>query len=179
MRLISPTRVDSPPSPYLSAFVTPTGQSHRFVSQKGGILLANLLQGSRSTFSCVSFSSFFGLQRRHVGYTNFGTCEIANSIGRVSETAIPSRTEKSRQSVVKSLHIQLLLNDTMTPYGATFLMITVTICPASSLSPWILMRSRAISNVNVNFLLSPHCSLPPGSTCALTRTQPPLNRPCG
>src|SRR5262245_57151206 len=52
-------------------------------------------------------------------------------------------------------------------------MITVEISPASSLSPAILMRSRAISNVN--FTLSPHCSLPPGSTCARTRAQPPLN----
>ena len=32
------------------------------VSKKGGILLANLLQGSRSTFSCVRFPSFFAFQ---------------------------------------------------------------------------------------------------------------------
>jgi hypothetical protein len=32
------------------------------VSQKGGILLANLLQSSSSTFSCVSFPDFFAFQ---------------------------------------------------------------------------------------------------------------------
>jgi hypothetical protein len=32
------------------------------VSKNGGILLANLLQGSRSTFSYTSFSSFFAFQ---------------------------------------------------------------------------------------------------------------------
>lgn len=79
--------------------------------------------------------------------------------------------------VVMFLNVQFFLNETMTPYGATFLMITVEICPAASLSPAILMRSWAISNVN--FTGSPHCSLPPGSTFALTRVQSPLNRPCG
>src|SRR5262245_57279434 len=34
-------------------------QSHQFVSFKGGILLANLFQSSRSTFSWGSFLSFF------------------------------------------------------------------------------------------------------------------------
>ena len=34
----------------------------RFVSKKGGILLANLFQGSRSTFSQGSFPSFFAFE---------------------------------------------------------------------------------------------------------------------
>ena len=37
----------------------------------GRILLANLFQGSRSTFSCVSFPSVFCLPSRHVGHIHF------------------------------------------------------------------------------------------------------------
>ena len=46
----------------------------------GRILLANLFQGSRSTFSCVSFPSVFCLPSRHVGHIHFDTFEFANSI---------------------------------------------------------------------------------------------------
>ena len=96
---------------------------------------------------------------------------------RVSTNSLAYRKIQTICGVVMFLNVQFFLNETMTPYGATFLMITVEICPAASLSPAILMRSWAISNVN--FTGSPHCSLPPGSTFALTRVQPPLNRPCG
>src|SRR2546430_11700350 len=37
-------------------------RSHQFVSKTRGILLANQLQSSGSTFSCVSFPSFFAFQ---------------------------------------------------------------------------------------------------------------------
>src|SRR5262249_19581718 len=41
---------------------------------------ANLLQGSRSTFSWGSFPRFFAFKEGMWGHTNFGTFEFANSI---------------------------------------------------------------------------------------------------
>src|SRR5215470_8804166 len=53
--------------------------------QKGyPILLVNLLQSSRSTFSRGSFLSSFCLPRRHIEHTNFGTEGLANSIRPLS-----------------------------------------------------------------------------------------------
>jgi hypothetical protein len=50
------------------------------------LLLANLLQSSKSAFSCVSFPKLFCLPRKHVGCTNFGTFEFVNSIRALNET---------------------------------------------------------------------------------------------
>src|SRR6266446_3477182 len=43
-------------------FCDPHMQSHQYVSFNGGILLANLLQSSKRTFSLGSFSSFFAFK---------------------------------------------------------------------------------------------------------------------
>ena len=46
----------------------------------GRILLANLLQCSKSTFFSGKFPQLFCLQRRYVEHTNFATWGFANSI---------------------------------------------------------------------------------------------------
>jgi hypothetical protein len=50
-----------------------------------GILLAHLLQRSRSTFSWGSFLSFFAFKEDIFDHSNFGPWGLANSIRRVSE----------------------------------------------------------------------------------------------
>ena len=52
------------------------------------ILLANLFQSSRSTLFLGKFTQLFCLQRRYVGYTNFGTGGLANSIPPISNTSV-------------------------------------------------------------------------------------------
>src|SRR5215510_5812173 len=56
------------------------------VSKKGGILLVNLLQSSRSTFSWGGFLSFFAFQEDMLSTPISVLGGLTNSIGRVFES---------------------------------------------------------------------------------------------
>src|SRR3989442_1064811 len=96
----------------------------RFTAEKNGrILLANLVQSSRSTFSCVSFPSFFAFQEGMWGTQISALLSSPTVSGRLATQYVWSKRADISPSIQSKCALSVGFLPYLNPLG-------VTLCPA-------------------------------------------------